>query len=203
MMNPSRPSEVSTVANEATDRPVVVVMEDERDLADLYEVWLADTYDVRVAYQGEQGLEAVDESVSVVLLDRRMPGLSGEEILDQIRTADFDCRVAMVTAVEPDIDLLQMGFDDYITKPVSREDLRETVDRMVRLDDFDQELLEYYRLISKRSALEMDLNGSGLESSERYTELRESIVSLRERLDPDDVERIEDDVRTIYRGTGP
>lgn len=176
-------------------------MEDERDLADLYEEWLADDYDVRVAYDGEQGLEAVDASVSVVLLDRRMPGLSGEEILDRIRGADHDCHVAMVTAVEPGVDLLRMGVDDYVTKPVSRGDLRETVDRMVRLSDFGEELLEYYRLVSKRSALEMDRNGAPLGSDGRYADLQESIEALRDRLDPDDAERVDEDVRSVYRKT--
>lgn len=182
-----------------SEPPVVVVMEDERDLADLYETWLADQYDVRVAYEGEQGLEALDESVSVVLLDRRMPGLSGEEILDRIRAAGHDTRVAMVTAVDPDLDLLRMGFDDYVTKPVTREDLLETVDRMVRLADYDPDLLEYYRLIKTRSALDLDLNGTGLDSSERYADLQASIEALREKLDPDDAGRVEDDVRATYR----
>lgn len=82
--------------------PVVLVVDDEEDLANLYSQWLSDDYAVRTAYNGEQALERLDETVDVVLLDRRMPGLSGDDALNRIREREYDCRVAMVTAVDPD-----------------------------------------------------------------------------------------------------
>ncbi len=85
------------------DLPLVLVVEDEPDLADLYATWLRGEYRVRVAYGGREALEKLDDEVEVVLLDRRMPDLSGDEALKEIRERGFDCRVAMVTAVEPDL----------------------------------------------------------------------------------------------------
>lgn len=47
-----------------------------------------------------------------------MPVRSGNEVLDKMRIAGYDWCVAMVTTVEPDLDILEMGFDDYLVKPV-------------------------------------------------------------------------------------
>ncbi|TKX52052.1 response regulator, partial [Halorubrum sp. SS7] len=60
--------------------PLVLVVEDEPDLADLYAAWLGDEYRVRTAYGGREALDQLDETddeVDAILLDRRMPGLSG------------------------------------------------------------------------------------------------------------------------------
>jgi len=59
----------------------------------------------------------IDETVDVVLLDRMMPGMSGQEVLAAIRERGLDCRVAMVTAVDADFDVIEMGFDEYLGKP--------------------------------------------------------------------------------------
>ena len=82
--------------------PLVLVVEDEPDLADLYATWLKIDYSVRTAYGGEEAVEQLDDEIDVVLLDRRMPGLSGDEVLTKIRERGIDCYVSMVTAVEPD-----------------------------------------------------------------------------------------------------
>ena len=112
--------------------PLVLVVEDEPDLADLYAAWLGDEYRVRTAYGGREALDELDEAdeVDAILLDRRMPGLSGDEVLTAVRDRGIDCRVAMVTAVEPDFDILEMGFDDYLVKPVSKDDLLGVVETM-------------------------------------------------------------------------
>lgn len=93
----------------------VLIVEDEQPLADLYAAWLTETYSIRTAYDGEQALDQLDEQVAVVLLDRRMPQLSGDDVLERIRERNYDCHVAMVSGVHPDFDIIEMGFDDYLT----------------------------------------------------------------------------------------
>lgn len=137
-----------------SDRPTVLVVDDESDLVDLYAEWLAGTYEVRTATAGSEALAQIDETVDVVLLDRRMPGLSGDDVLGEIRRRGLSCRVAMVTAVEPDIDILDLGFDEYVIKPVTREELFEVVDAMVARTEYDSQLQEYFSLVSKYAALE-------------------------------------------------
>ncbi|WP_135828696.1 HalX domain-containing protein [Halorussus halobius] len=161
------------------DQSTVLVVDDERDVADLYAMWLQDDYRVRSAYEGEQALDVLDESVDVVLLDRRMPGQSGDEVLEEIRERDIDCRVVMVTAVKPDFDILEMGFDDYLVKPVSREDLQGTVEQMLTRVDYSGQLQEYFSLVSKKAVLEAEKDPEALEATEEYRELRSDIEVLR------------------------
>jgi CheY-like chemotaxis protein len=64
--------------------PVVLIVEDEQAVADLYARFLEPTYGVHTAYNGTDTLEKMSDEVDIVLLDRRMPGLSGEEVLEAI-----------------------------------------------------------------------------------------------------------------------
>ncbi len=164
-------------------RPTILVIDDEPDLADLYAAWLTSEYDVRTAYGGEEALEAIDGDVSVALIDRLMPDLSGDEVLERIREQGYDCRVAMVTAVEPDFDIIGMGFDDYLVKPVRREDLQGAVESLLTRTNYDTQLREYFSLVSKRAALEAQKSDRELAESEAYAELTAEIEDLRDRLD--------------------
>ena len=166
--------------------PLVLVVEDEPDLADLYAAWLGDEYRVRTAYGGREALDQIDEAddeVDAILLDRRMPGLSGDEVLTAVRDRGIDCRVAMVTAVEPDFDILEMGFDDYLVKPVTSDTLRETVEGLLRRGEYDSEVQELFSLTSKKAMLESEKSASDLADNEEYQRLTDRIEELRERAD--------------------
>ena len=166
--------------------PLVLVVEDEPDLADLYAAWLGDEYRVRTAYGGHEALDQLDEAdndVDAILLDRRMPGLSGDEVLTAVRERGIDCRVAMVTAVEPDFDILEMGFDDYLVKPVTSDTLRETVEGLLRRGEYDSEVQELFSLTSKKAMLESEKSASDLADNDEYQRLTERIADLREQAD--------------------
>ena len=167
----------------SSDPPLVLVVEDERDLADLYATWLRDEYRVRVAYGGREAIEKLDDAVDVALLDRRMPDLSGDETLAAIREEGIECRVAMVTAVEPDFDIVAMGFDDYVVKPVSREGLAETVESLLLRSTYDDGMQELFALASKKALLESEKDPATLESNREYQELSERVSELRADLD--------------------
>lgn len=166
--------------------PLVLIVEDEPDLADLYAAWLGDEYRVRTAYGGHEALETVDElddDVDAILLDRRMPGLSGDEVLTAVRERGIDCRVAMVTAVEPDFDILEMGFDDYLVKPVASETLKETVEGLLRRGTYDSGVQNLFSLTSKKAMLEAEKSASELADSDEYQKLTTRIEELREEVD--------------------
>jgi len=183
--------------------PLVLVVEDEPDLADLYAAWLGDENRVHTAYGGREALEALDPGIDVVLLDRRMPSLSGDEVLASVRDRGIDARVAMVTAVEPDFDIVEMGFDDYLVKPVTKDALHETVTELLRRSEYDTGVQEFYALASKKGLLESEKSQSTLDDSEEYRELTERMEELRGRLDEaltafDDHEEFE----SLFRGLG-
>lgn len=163
--------------------PVVLVVEDEADLADLYADWLADKFEVRTAYNGDDAIEHLDETIDVVLLDRRMPGKSGDAVLDVIAKRDLDCRIAMVTAVEPDFDIIDMGFDDYLVKPVNADDLITLVERFIRRSQYDADAREFFSLASKKAVLETEKTEEELRESEEYEELTGKLESVRDRMD--------------------
>jgi DNA-binding response OmpR family regulator len=185
-------------------RPLVLVVEDEPDLADLYAAWLGDEYRVRTAYGGREALDELDEAddaVNAILLDRRMPGLSGDEVLTAVRDRGIDCRVAMVTAVEPDFDILEMGFDDYLVKPVTSDTLRETVEGLLRRGEYDSEVQELFSLTSKKAMLESEKSASDLADNEEYQRLTERIEELRDRADEsrDAVATDEEDYEKLFQ----
>jgi two-component system response regulator AdeR len=162
--------------------PVVLIVEDEPDVAETYRLWLEDGYEIRMAENGDEGIQHLDDDVSVVLLDRMMPGLSGGEVLEYIRDQGLDCRVAMVTAVEPDFDILEMGFDAYLSKPVKSDQLEETVSNLLERSEYDTLLQEYYSLVEKQATLEATKTTAELDDNPEYDRLRARIEALRDEL---------------------
>jgi DNA-binding response OmpR family regulator len=165
------------------ETPTVLIVEDEQHLADLYTDYLDDRFDVRTAYSGEEGLELVSEDIDVVLLDRRMPVVSGNEVLAEIEEQGLSCRVAMVTAVNPDFDIIEMGVDDYLVKPVTREELSEVVNRLHKIAAYNDQLQALTTRKLKRNVLQVEKTQAELETSQRYRELQSEIADIEARVD--------------------
>jgi predicted DNA binding protein/DNA-binding response OmpR family regulator len=166
------------------DAPVVLVVDDDEDLAETCEYWLdAGQYVPIVANSGEEALEAVAEDVDAVLLDRRMPTLSGDEVLEAIRDRGFDVPVAMMTAVAPDTEIVDMPFDDYLVKPVSQDDVLEAVDEMLARSSFDDDVREYFAMSSTESVLAAR-EAEELRDVEELAALRDEITEQYEAYEP-------------------
>ena len=163
--------------------PTVLIVEDEQHLADLYTDYLADSYDVRTAYSGEEGIERLSDDIDVVLLDRRMPVVSGNEVLAEIEERSLPCRVAMVTAVNPDFDIIEMGVDDYLVKPVTREELTDVIERLQKIAAYNEQLQELTTRKLKRNVLQVEMTQTELERSQRYRQLQTEIAEISERVD--------------------
>lgn len=170
-------------------RATVLVVDDRKEVTDLYAERLAGTYTVKTANSGNEAVEMMGADVDVVLLDRRMPNRSGDEILSELRERGSNCRIVFVTAVEPDLDVLSMDFDDYLTKPVSAEELHDVIETMLARNEYIQEVQEVVTLASKMSTLETKLDIADLEASEEYAELQSRFQELRQEITnpPDEV----------------
>ncbi|WP_435146748.1 response regulator transcription factor [Halobaculum sp. P14] len=180
----------------------VLIVEDEPEVADLYRGYLADDYDVDVATTGEEALELADETVDAVLLDRRLPDLSGSEVLTELRARDLNCRVAMVTAVEPDVDIIEMGFDLYLVKPATRDDIVSAVERLDTRANYDTKLQRTAALVTKRAVLETERTPTELRSSPEYDDLIARIEGLESELDDLATAFSTDDYRMLFRDIG-
>jgi len=163
--------------------PKALLVDDEKEVADAYALRLRGLCEIETVYGGENALETVEEeTIDVVLLDRHMPGMSGDEVLDELEQRGFDGRVIMVTAIDPGFDVLDMPFDDYLCKPLEREDLRGAVTQQCRVLGY-QTLGEYFSVESKRSILDAELPADEREESEEYqtVERRASDLARRAR----------------------
>ncbi len=105
----------------------ILVVDDEKPISDIIKFNLTkEGYDVVVAMDGREAIELFEsESPELVLLDQMLPELDGTEVLRQIRSQS-QTPVIMVTAKDSEIDKvlgLEMGADDYVTKPFSNREL--------------------------------------------------------------------------------
>lgn len=180
------------MSDAAEGRPTILVVEDEGKLRETYELWLGSDYDVRTAPDGETALEMADEHVDVVLLDRLMPGLSGSEVLAKLRERELGAKYAMVTAVEPDLDIVEMGFDAYLTKPVDREGLTETIESLRAQTEYSETLDEYTSLVEKRETLLSRGDEDGVRETDEFQQLQARIDELDARLDDSAAEETRD-----------
>ncbi|MET8965644.1 response regulator transcription factor [Streptomyces sp. NPDC004074] len=102
----------------------VLVIEDERGLAEAIDHGLAEEgFVADVVYYGVEGLwRAVHEPYDVIVLDLMLPGMSGYEVLKRLRAADVWTPVLVLTAKDgeyDEADALDLGADDYLSKPFS------------------------------------------------------------------------------------
>lgn len=160
------------------EEATVLVVDDEHSVADMYGAWLEGSYDVKVAYGGKDALEKLDDDVDVVLLDRRMPRMTGDEVLEEILERDLDCQVSMVTAIEPEFDIVDMDFDHYVTKPVEREELHESVEYLLAREELDEREQERHTMSLKKSILEDTTSENELEESDEFEKLNKELEKL-------------------------
>lgn len=163
-------------------RPVVLIVEDETELADIYASFIDGACEVRVANTGEEALELIDHHLDIAFLDRKLGDWTGDELVNVIRERQVDCGVVMVTAVEPDVDIADLPVDDYLTKPIFQEELQEAVEEILFRLVGAADRRELLGLISRRIALEAQLDTGQLESQPEYAKLKRRIRLADERL---------------------
>ncbi len=117
----------------------ILVIEDEKDIQDLLQLYLKrEGFDVYIAKDGEAGLrKAIQERYDLVLLDLMLPQMDGLEICRNLRSRPqtSDIPIIMLTAKAEESDRivgLEMGADDYITKPFSPREVLARVKAIFR-----------------------------------------------------------------------
>src|SRR5512146_2578987 len=115
----------------------VLVVEDSRAMQKtLQRLFQADALDVEVAPDGVKGLESFRNRIpSAVVLDLKLPGISGKELCREFKTIASSVPIVVLSAnseVEDKVLLLELGADDYVTKPFSPRELLARVRRAMR-----------------------------------------------------------------------
>lgn len=161
----------------------ILVVDDEPEIADLYATWLQRDHEVRTAYGGHEALEVVEDRVDIVFLDRRMPRMTGDEVLAEMRDRGHQCYIVLMTAVDPDFDIIDIDFDEYLTKPVMRDDITETVEQLRDREGGSETLRKYHALVAKKATLEEEKTHSELRHSDDYQRLVDRVEELAAEAD--------------------
>jgi len=183
------------------DLPAVLLVDDEKEVADAYALRLRGLCDIETVYDGRTALDRIETAeIDIVLLDRHMPGMSGDEVLDRLSEAGFAGRVIMVTAIDPGFDVLDMPFDEYLCKPVDREDVRDAVTQQCTILGYET-LGEYFSAASKRSVIETELPEEKRLERDEYQAIVDRTEQLRDRATRllDDAEQLFDTFESIGR----
>ena len=118
----------------------ILVVDDEKEIADLVEIHLvSEGYVVRKANDAVTGLAMLkaDEDISLAILDIMMPGMDGLSMVKKIRETN-NIPIIMLSAKDSEFDKvigLELGADDYVTKPFSNRELQARVKALLRRTD--------------------------------------------------------------------
>ena len=116
----------------ATKLKPVLIVEDEAIMRESLRDWLKDEgYQVETVEQGEEALKAITErEFGIVLLDMRLPGKDGLEVLREVKTQSPQLKGIIITAypsVETAVEAMKIGAVDYLTKPLDLNNLEELI----------------------------------------------------------------------------
>ena len=115
----------------------ILIVEDEQNIVDILSFNLEqEGYDTLEAYDGPTGLQlALEQNPDLILLDLMLPGMNGFDVCREVRRSGSSTPILMLTAREEEADKvlgLELGADDYITKPFSMRELLARVKANIR-----------------------------------------------------------------------
>ena len=121
----------------------ILIVEDEQNIVDILSFNLSrEGYDTLEAYDGPTGLQlALEQDPDLILLDLMLPGMDGFEVCRQVRESGSSTPIIMLTAREEETDKvlgLELGADDYITKPFGTGELLARVRVALRLNRYSR-----------------------------------------------------------------
>lgn len=164
--------------------PKILIVEDESKIARFVELELKyEGYDIEIASDGRTGLEkALHKDIDLVLLDIMLPGISGIEVCRRIRL-DSNVPIIMLTAKDDVTDKvagLDIGADDYMTKPFAIEELlariRVALNRHTKLVQPKIDILQYGKLMLNLSSHSASYDNEELILTKKEFELLEYLL---------------------------
>lgn len=166
------------------NKPILII-EDDPNIIDLVEIHLKDLgYELDQSRDGQKGLQkALDNSYSLIILDLMLPGMDGLEICKRVRSGNEYTPILMLTAKSEELDKvlgLELGADEYITKPFSIRELIARVKAIFRRMEVNQEkivertnqkVVEYADLTIDFEKRKVTLSGKSLDLTTKEFDL--------------------------------
>ncbi|WP_308796989.1 response regulator transcription factor [Agromyces silvae] len=162
----------------------ILLVEDETALSEPLAFLLErEGYEIEVAADGRDAVAAFDrDGADLVLLDLMLPGIPGTEVCREIRTRS-SVPIIMLTAKDSEVDIvvgLELGADDYITKPYSTRELlariRAVLRRRVEALEYDEAVLEGGRVRMDVDRHTVEVDGSAVQMPLKEFELLELLM---------------------------
>ncbi len=175
---------------------VILVVEDEVSIATLLKYNLEKSgYEVLLAHDGKEGLEiAIEKSPDLMLLDIMLPTMDGMEVCKELRSQKKNIPIIMLTARDDEFDKvlgLELGADDYMTKPFSPREVTARVKAVLRrftpTAETDPEVsenktLQFGKLVVYPERFEAHLNEQPLEFTPKEFELLVYLLENKNRV---------------------
>ncbi|MFQ3476742.1 response regulator [Halonotius sp. F2-221B] len=161
----------------------ILIVDDEADLAESYALRLADHYETKVATSGGEALTKLGPDVDLVLLDRRMPGMAGDDVIKRIDEWELEFQVILVSAIDPDTDIIDLPFDGYLTKSVSTDELLDAVEQAFLKRRYEELVAEYNAAAETYDVLREAHTQTELDDNEEFAELESRLTELKDEFD--------------------
>ncbi|WP_137291035.1 winged helix-turn-helix transcriptional regulator [Natronorubrum halophilum] len=113
--------------------PTVLLADDDPRLLELYSLWLVADYDVVTAANGQEALDLLDESVDIAILNRTLPGLSGDEVATAAITVNQQPAIAILTSTQVSPTDVSLPADRLLRKPITKGELLDAIADLSRL----------------------------------------------------------------------
>jgi len=136
-----------------TQRLSVLIVENERMVATVLTDYLPGSYDVRSVQTGKEAIEEYTEDTDLLIVDRKLDGISGDEVAARIKGEHERQLILCVSGVEPDNDICELRYDDYIHKPIEEDELKVRLELLFSRAELDATERTYLSLRSKQIAL--------------------------------------------------
>jgi DNA-binding response OmpR family regulator len=155
----------------------ILIAEDEIQIAEpLRKNFLEEGHHAIIAKNGEEALNLADKiKFDVIILDWKMPKLSGLEACKKLRLLNIKTPVILLTAltqISNKVEALDSGADDYITKPFSFEELLARINAVIRRYDLSADSLEYGDLLLNLHDRQVDtVSGKKVELTDKEFDL--------------------------------
>jgi len=174
---------------------VLIVEDDAALLRGLKDNFGFEGYDVVTASDGEAGLEAaLSGTPDLILLDIMLPGINGFEVCRRIREAELDIPIIMLTAKGQEEDIirgLNLGADDYVTKPFSIRELLARSRAFLRRQKSAQEVYRFGRLRLDLTSHQLFENGNEVQLTPKEFRMLEHLLRRAGRaLTRDEIMRV-------------
>ena len=152
----------------------ILVIEDERSIQLLLEFDLKSyKYDVSLCSDGQEGLEKLqNEDYDLAIVDWMLPSMSGYDIVKEIRKSNEKLKIIMLTAKDNEMDIvkgLEVGADDYLTKPFSSRELYARIKVLLKRDASN--IISFKDIVIDKDKREVKKANEGIELSKTEFDL--------------------------------